>query len=155
MRRVTKLGIVLVLAISTCAASDEAPAKPSISAENASPGMIYVATLQNGFSIRFDHRHQANDTSRLFLKADESSYLDVSNSQITDLSQEQLPPKPMETPKPVVKMDIPTAVAAASDKHGIDADLLYSVIRAESGFNPRAVSHKGAQGLMQLMPGTA
>ena len=52
-------------------------------------------------------------------------------------------------------MDIPTAVTAASDKHGIDADLLYSVIRAESGFNPHAVSNKGAQGLMQLMPGTA
>ena len=46
-------------------------------------------------------------------------------------------------------------VATASDKHLIDADLIDSVIRAESGFNPRAVSPKGARGLMQLMPGTA
>lgn len=43
----------------------------------------------------------------------------------------------------------------AATKHGIDPTLVAAVTRAESGFNPRAVSHAGAKGLMQLMDGTA
>jgi len=155
MRTVAKLAALIVLAISVSSASDDPPAKRLISAESNAPGVVYVATLQNGFTIRFNHRVQRNDQSRLFLTADENSYLDISTAQIANLSEENLPPGPVEAPKPEPKLDIPHAVAAASDKHGIDADLLYSVIRAESGFNPRAVSNKGAQGLMQLMPGTA
>jgi soluble lytic murein transglycosylase-like protein len=39
--------------------------------------------------------------------------------------------------------------------HALDADLLHAVVSVESGFNARAVSPKGARGLMQLMPATA
>ena len=155
-RSFAKLGAIVIIGLGSCLASDEALPKTTISAEVPTSGFVYIATLQNGFAIRFDHRVQNSNQSRLFLTADESSFLDVPTSQLAELSAEKLPEKPVvvDVPKPP-KMDIPTAVAAASDKHGIDADLLYSVIRAESGFNPRAVSNKGAQGLMQLMPGTA
>ena len=43
----------------------------------------------------------------------------------------------------------------ASAAYHLDPDLVNSVIHAESGFNSRAVSRKGARGLMQLMPSTA
>jgi hypothetical protein len=48
-----------------------------------------------------------------------------------------------------------TEIREISARHGVDATLVESVIRAESAFNPTAVSRTGARGLMQLMPKTA
>lgn len=46
-------------------------------------------------------------------------------------------------------------IIQASQTYQVEEALIKAVIMAESGYNPRAVSHRGAQGLMQLMPATA
>jgi soluble lytic murein transglycosylase-like protein len=51
--------------------------------------------------------------------------------------------------------DLRGMIHQVSAEHGLDPRLVESVVRVESGYNPTAVSDKGAMGLMQLMPGTA
>ena len=63
-----------------------------------------------------------------------------------------------ETPQPVEGPDTPpfhSHILRASQTYEVDAALIRAIIMAESSNNPRAVSHRGAQGLMQLMPTTA
>ncbi|MDB5777407.1 MAG: hypothetical protein JWP38_3540 [Herbaspirillum sp.] len=66
--------------------------------------------------------------------------------------------RPSNAPQPDDPL-IPAALKAlvddAAKQHGLDPLLLHAVIRAESGYNRRALSPKGAGGLMQLMPATA
>jgi len=50
---------------------------------------------------------------------------------------------------------IESLISKISGQHGLDPDLVRAVIRVESNYDPRAVSRRGAQGLMQLMPETA
>jgi len=66
--------------------------------------------------------------------------------------QPRLPPLVMApgTPSPFDEM-----IRVIADRYGVEYALVKAVIKAESGFNHLAVSPKGAQGLMQLMPDTA
>lgn len=59
-------------------------------------------------------------------------------------------PQTLETASSLTEM-----IRTAAQRHGVPEQLVSAVIRVESGFNARAVSRKGARGLMQLMPGTA
>jgi soluble lytic murein transglycosylase-like protein len=60
-----------------------------------------------------------------------------------------------EESKPIFKSKYDSLIVEAAKKFDVDAALVSAVIKAESDFNPRELSNKGARGLMQLMPGTA
>jgi len=51
--------------------------------------------------------------------------------------------------------DLAALIVDTARRHGLDPELVAAVVAVESGYRPDAVSPKGAQGLMQLMPGTA
>jgi hypothetical protein len=122
------------------------------------------AILRNGFSIRHEHRQVIGPTTRLYISRDNSSFVDIPTAEIDHF--EAAPDVPVAAvkvqpstqkpvPSPNLNVDLNEVVNAASGTYRLDPDLVNSVIRAESGFNVRAVSPKGAQGLMQLMPQTA
>jgi len=55
---------------------------------------------------------------------------------------------------PLMQAPYGDMIQSAAKKYSVDADLIFSVIAAESNFNPRAISRRGARGLMQLLPAT-
>ncbi len=121
------------------------------------PGMqaADLANLRNGFSIRHERHEVVGDVTRLYTgNGPSAGYIDVPTEQIDSFepAPAELAPAAMQLQS---KPDLNALVNAASARTQVDADFIASVIRAESGNNPRAVSPKGAQGLMQLMPGTA
>src|SRR6267154_2892979 len=124
------------------------------------------AVLRNGFSIRHERRQVIGTITRLFVDGNNSSFVDIPTAEIDHFEAvPEEPPTPLNTQrsqKPVQRVqpierpiDLNEVIKSASGTYRLDPDLVNSVIRAESGFNVRAVSPKGAQGLMQLMPGTA
>ncbi len=126
-------------------------ADPALPAKAPAARVAYLAVLRNGFSIEHA-RSELRDggITRLYTVGDD--FVDVPTAQIASFETRELPPDPPPVP---ATLTVPQLVDLASDKHQVDADFIRSVIRAESNFNLRAVSPKGAQGLMQLMPQTA
>src|SRR5262249_52172449 len=134
-----------------------------------------VAILSNGNSIIHERRQVLGAVTRLYLTASSDGYIEIPSNQIerfeTDAASSLLPAggegsRPQAAQAPVLnspppgwmapsREDLSKAISGASARHQIDPDFINSVIRAESGFHLFAVSKKGAQGLMQLMPQTA
>lgn len=110
-----------------------------------------LAVLQNGFSIRHERHEVVGDTTRLYTANTPDSFIELPTSQIASYAPDDTPPAPSAQTKP----DVNAIVKDAGTKHGLDPDFIASVVHAESGYNVKAVSPKGARGLMQLMPRTA
>jgi Transglycosylase SLT domain len=140
-----------------------------------------VAVLRNGFSIRFDRKEQSGENTRLYIRG---GFVDIATSEIASIEPDETPDVPAlpSAPSPAAtiastglgvtspsgpggtmpvatnlapRVDLDQLVRDASTRHRLDPDFVNSVIKAESDFKNRAVSRKGAQGLMQLMPDTA
>jgi soluble lytic murein transglycosylase-like protein len=112
-----------------------------------------MALLRNGFSIRHERHEPREAMTRLFLTASTDNFVDIPTAEIAGYEAIEAPSAAVPAPTPAATLD--SVLDAAGSRNNIDPDLISSVIRAESGFNPSAVSRKGAQGLMQLMPRTA
>ena len=123
-------------------------------------------TLANGFELDCVRQEVIGDKIRLHFAGTGDNYIDVAPNAVVRVELMPDPPKPVEViPAPktavIVTSAQPTAtelkemLAKAGVQHNIDAELLASVVHAESGGQVHAVSRVGAQGLMQLMPGTA
>jgi soluble lytic murein transglycosylase-like protein len=136
-------------------------------------------TLRNGYEMQCDHHAQVEGRVRLYLSPSEDSYIEFAPDKIAEVEkiadlpaaitsasesssviQTASPKNKPEGPpaNPTAKLspaDLGEMLAKAGQEHNLDVDLLASLVKAESGGNARAVSHSGAQGLMQLMPATA
>ena len=140
-----------------------------------------LAILRNGNSIRHERREIAGPVTRLYLSHSSTGYIEIPTDQIERFEADPDAPVPTSNslpaqPQPATSVNVTASsaparpqpnqsaitrdalnqvVSGAGERHQIDPDFINSVIRAESGFNNHAVSKKGAQGLMQLMPQTA
>jgi soluble lytic murein transglycosylase-like protein len=115
-----------------------------------------TAVLRSGFSISHDHRQQIGDTTRLFLGSSEQEYVDVPTDSIASFEEEEVAPAPVASTSPTTPpASVDQIVEKAARDNQLDSDFVRAVIRSESQGNANAVSRKGAQGLMQLMPQTA
>jgi soluble lytic murein transglycosylase-like protein len=124
------------------------------------------AVLASGARMHVDRHETTHETTgdkvRLYMG---DSFAEMGAAQVERFEADDYtpppPPVPVVEPLPVAAVEAKPALTPfeladqAADKYGLPRWLVRSVMRAESGFQPRVVSPKGAIGLMQLMPGTA
>lgn len=106
---------------------------------------VYIYKDANGNSVISDHVDPSGKLKLIKKYVPEST---IRSLKPRDYSSQKKPP----TPK-LSRFD--SIIFATADYYQVDRALIKAIIQIESAFNPNALSHKGAQGLMQLMPATA
>jgi soluble lytic murein transglycosylase-like protein len=111
-----------------------------------------IALLSNGQTLKVEAWGTVSGSVHMKLKGGGEIGVPAAHllGVVPDEVVEQLQEEARATGK-----DVDTLLREAAARHGLDARLVRAVVAVESGFRPDAVSPKGAQGLMQLMPKTA
>lgn len=106
--------------------------------------------LRNGQRLHVTSYQLLGDKYRLQIAG---GVVEISAEEVVSIdAEDSFAPLPMPVAATAPFREI---VKAAATHYSVDADLITSVIAAESNFDPKAVSRKNARGLMQLLPGTA
>jgi len=110
-----------------------------------------IALLSTGATMKVSAQRAEGDTIVLVLKG--GGEVGVPASMLRGI----VPDEVLEEIRPTGAgpVDLERLVAEAAERHSLDPALVMAVVGVESGFQAQAVSSKGAQGLMQLMPRTA
>lgn len=129
------------------------------------PARAEIAVLSNGRTLKIASYEVGSELARLTLPGGGHLAVPVERlERIVDDEVVPVDPSPVmperrwgfdEASMPMFESRYDEIIVAAARKFDVDAALVSAVIKAESDYDPRIVSRKGAQGLMQLMPATA
>lgn len=163
MYRLFNCSVITVLLTASALGADRARGGSLAPAEG-QPEVCQTVVLRNGFTLQYARREAAGAATRLWVCADAGAgYMEIPSEQIErfESMESTVTPALARAPEtttsgmPPARESIKELITSTALRHQIDPDFVASVVKAESGFNPIAVSSKGAQGLMQLMPQTA
>jgi soluble lytic murein transglycosylase-like protein len=116
----------------------------------AAPARADIALLANGTTLKVTSQRREGDMVRLALRG--GGEVGVAAAALRGV----VPDEVLEEVAPAAgSSDLAALAEAAARRHALDPELVRAVVAVESDFHADAVSPKGAQGLMQLMPATA
>ena len=135
--------------------------KGMTSAAPGNKGMTLQYYLKNPVQIHYasaptsqDGNNEENSTIPAITAPDDGEKSAILEKNPTAVKKNKNPYQKNEDVQ-VIRQKIDTCIKSASQKYDVPEELIRGIVRAESGFQPNVVSSAGAQGLMQLMPGTA